>query len=41
MTFVHDIVESQQSALHARGLHGIPLIQHAVMGGKQVGAVLE
>ncbi|WP_276325296.1 hypothetical protein [Oceanobacillus oncorhynchi] len=41
MTFVHDIVESQQSALHVRGPHGILLIQHAEMGGKQAGAVLE
>ncbi|MDM8102219.1 MULTISPECIES: hypothetical protein [Oceanobacillus] len=41
MTFVHDIVESQQSALHARVPHGISLIQHAEMGGKQAGAVLE
>ncbi|WP_040984965.1 hypothetical protein [Oceanobacillus jeddahense] len=38
---VQSIVESQPSALHERGPHGIPLIRHAEIGGKQAEAVLE
>lgn len=41
LSIVKGIIESQPNALHAVGPHGIPLIRHAHMGGKEAEPVLE
>lgn len=41
LSIVIEIMQRQPHALHAAGPHGIPLIRHAEMGGKQAEPVLE
>lgn len=41
LSIVKGIIERQPNALHAPGPHGIPLIRHAQMGGKEAKSVLE
>ncbi|AIF43071.1 hypothetical protein [Virgibacillus sp. SK37] len=40
LSIVKGIIDTQPSALHSKGPHGIPLIRHAEMGGKPAEPVL-